>query len=97
MISLWLRRLGVAVLVSLAIVPPVHAATTGDRNQEILSVVERIAANEKVIQRVRQKLPTLDERRLRLLATLAERLEARRNTPGANMALLLFAALITFD
>ncbi|OLB06970.1 MAG: hypothetical protein AUH14_04855 [Candidatus Rokubacteria bacterium 13_2_20CM_69_15_1] len=49
--------------------------------RRILSVVERTVDNGQVVARVRQKLSTLDDKRLRLLGTLADRLDTDRGTP----------------
>jgi hypothetical protein len=65
--------------------------------RRILSVVERTVDNEQVVGRVRQKLSTLDDRRLRLIGTLADRLDTGRRTPGSDMALFLLVALIAFE
>jgi hypothetical protein len=65
--------------------------------RRILSVVERTVDNEQVVDRVRQKLSTLDDKRIRLLGTLAERLDTGRRTPRSDMALLLLVALIAFE
>ena len=65
--------------------------------RRILSVVERTVDSEQVVDRVRQKLSTLDAERLRLLSTLADRLDTDRRTPSSNMALLLLVALIAFE
>ena len=65
--------------------------------RRILSVVERTVDNEQVVGRVRQKLSTLDDKRLRLLGTLADRLDTDRGTPRSDVALLLLVALIAFE
>jgi len=65
--------------------------------RRILSVVERTVDNEQVVARVRQKLSTLDDKRLRLLGTLADRLDTDRGTPRSDVALLLLVALIAFE
>src|SRR5207253_11269953 len=62
--------------------------------RRILSVVERTVDNEQVVARVRQKLSTLDDKRLRLLGTLADRLDTDRGKPRSDVALLLLVALI---
>jgi hypothetical protein len=65
--------------------------------RRILSVVERTVDNGQVVARVRQKLSTLDDKRLRLLGTLADRLDTDRGTPRSDVALLLLVALIAFE
>jgi len=65
--------------------------------RRILSVVERTVDNEQVVARVRQKLSTLDDKRLRLLGTLADRLDTDRGKPRSDVALLLLVALIAFE
>jgi len=99
-----LSKLLAPLLVYLTSTAPAYAAgvtqETRARTAEtrrILSVVERTVDNEQVVGRVRQKLSTLDDKRLRLLGTLADRLDTARRTPGSDMALFLLVALIAFE
>lgn len=100
----WRSRLLISLVVSMTVATPVRAATIGGGTRSpgtdtgrILSVVEQAVGNKNVVRRVQRKLASLDEGRLRLLAALADRVEAGRDKPGADVALLLFAALIVFE
>jgi len=92
------------LLGSLTTVELAHAARSanGDPNRapdssRILVVVEQTTQNDRLVERVRQKLSTLDFWQVTLLAMLAERVSTSGRTPGSDVALLLLAALIVLD
>jgi hypothetical protein len=99
-----LIRFLAALLVYVTSAAPAYAAAVTQETRarlaetrRILSVVERTVDNEQVIARVRQKLSTIDDKRLRLLSTLADRLDTDRGKPRSDVALLLLVALIAFE
>ena len=74
------------------------ASTTGIHRQAIVadirSILDAKLGSADVSTKVQDKLQTLDDRQLRLMASLAERIAAEGNTPGADIALLLLTALV---
>jgi hypothetical protein len=79
--------------------PPARAssvAATG-RHREIaliLSVLDRRTANPEVRRRAADKLVTLSDRQIRLIASLSERVSDNGAGPAAGIALLLITALL---
>jgi len=63
----------------------------------ILSVLEHRMGSNGPPERARDKLLTLSEERLRLIASLSKRIANAGQTAGADLALLLIAALIVLD
>lgn len=93
------------VLLGLALylvsIGPVHAAPVprvdhGRRSgtHQVLSVLEREVGDPALLDRARRKLSALDEREVRLLATLARRIDRSGPTLAADVALFLLAALL---
>ena len=62
---------------------------------KILSVFENRIEDRQLLERTKDKLLTLDQRQLRLIASLSERVAKEGNTAGSDIAFLLMTALIT--
>jgi hypothetical protein len=62
---------------------------------KILSVFENRIEDQRSLDRTRDKLLALDQRQLRLIASLSERVTKEGNTAGSDIAFLLMTALIT--
>jgi hypothetical protein len=62
---------------------------------KILSVFENRIGDQELLERTKDKLLTLDQRQLRLIASLSERVVKEGNTAGSDIAFLLMTALIT--
>ena len=62
---------------------------------KILSVFENRIEDQQLLERTKDKLLTLDQRQLRLIASLSERVANEGNTAGSDIAFLLMTALIT--
>jgi hypothetical protein len=62
---------------------------------KILSVFENRIADQQLLDRTKSKLLTLDQRQLRLIASLSDRVAKEGNTTGSDIAFLLMTALIT--
>jgi hypothetical protein len=78
--------------------PQMIASTTGIHRQAVVanirSILDAKLGSADVSTKVQDKLQTLDDRHLRLLASLAERIAPEGNTPGADIAFLLLTALV---
>jgi len=64
-----------------------------DRHK-ILSVLEDKVRDRKLLEKVKDKLDTLDDRRTRLIASLSDRIAHEEKTAGADIAFLLITILI---
>lgn len=68
---------------------------------KILSVLEERAndgkLDRKLMEKAEQKLAALDERHLRLIASLCDRIEARGDDAGADIAFLMTAMLVVLS
>ena len=62
---------------------------------KILSVFENRIEDQQLLERTKDKLLALDQRQLRLIASLSERVAKGGNTAGSDIAFLLMTALIT--
>jgi hypothetical protein len=62
---------------------------------KILSVFENRIEDQQLLERAKDKLLALDQRQLRLIASLSERVAKEGNTAGSDIAFLLMTALIT--
>lgn len=63
----------------------------------ILSVLERKVGDHPLPRKAKDKLLTLSDEKLRLVASLCERISVGSDTPGAEVAFLLIAALIIWS
>ena len=63
-------------------------------SMEILLVLEEKIGNQKALEKVREKLGSLDEKQTRLIANLCERVQNSGRTAGADISLLLVSILI---
>jgi len=61
----------------------------------ILSVFENRIEDQELLKRTKDKLLTLDQRQIRLIASLSDRVDKEGNTIGSDIAFLLMTALIT--
>lgn len=62
---------------------------------KILSVFENRIEDQQLLERTKDKLLTLDQRQIRLIASLSDRAAKEGNTTGSDIAFLLMTALIT--
>jgi hypothetical protein len=62
---------------------------------KILLVLENRLEDQQLLERTRDKLLTLDDRQIRLIASLSDRIAKEGNTTGSDIAFLLMTALIT--
>jgi len=62
---------------------------------KILSVFENRIEDPQLLERTKDKLLTLDQRQIRLIASLSDRVAKEGNTTGSDIAFLLMTALIT--
>ncbi len=77
--------------------PRVANETAIDRQAEmarILSILDRKIAGPMVRRRAAEKLATLSDRQIQLIASLAERLAVDGDGPAGGIALLLITALL---
>ncbi len=61
---------------------------------KILLVLENRLEDQQLLERTRDKLLTLDDRQIRLIASLSDRIAKEGNTTGSDIAFLLMTALI---
>lgn len=64
---------------------------------KVLFVLGKCINDRDLIEKVRHKLPELSEKRLRIIASLSDRMEGSRQEPEHNLAFLLIATLIIFS
>ena len=64
---------------------------------KIVSVLESKMEGRKLPEKARRKLLDLDDAQIRLMVSLAERIAAAGQTPGADIAFLLIAALLVLS
>lgn len=64
---------------------------------KVLLVLEARAEDGRLMEKAKQKLATLDEKDLRLMASLCDRIEARGNDAGADIAFLMTAMLVVLS
>ena len=65
--------------------------------QQVLSVIGHRTKNEKVRERMREKIFTLGDRELHLAASLCERIARDDHSPGANIAFSIVTAMIVLS
>jgi hypothetical protein len=83
----------------------VHAAAERhysliDRSSEmfkVLSVVEKRVGNERLLKKIRDKLPALSDDRLKMIASLSEKIDADDHSAQTDIAFLLLTTLIIFS
>jgi hypothetical protein len=64
---------------------------------KVLSVVEKRVGDKRLIKKVKDKLPTLSEDRLHMLASLSERIADDKHSAKTDIAFLLLTTLIIFS
>jgi hypothetical protein len=62
---------------------------------KILLVLENRIEDRRSLEKTRGKLLTLDDRQIRLIASLSDRVHTEGNTTGSELAFFLMTALIT--
>ncbi len=62
---------------------------------KILSVFENRIEDQQLLERAKDKLLTLDQRQIRLIASLSDRVAKEGDTAGSDIAFLLMTALMT--
>jgi hypothetical protein len=68
-----------------------------DRTSEmfkVLSVVERRVGDEKLLKKIRDKLPALSDDRLQMIASLSEKIVADDHSARTDIAFLILTTLI---
>lgn len=73
-----------------------HSAPSPDMTK-ILSVLKERAEDGKLLEKAKQKLAIMDEKDLRLMASLCDQIEARGNDAGADIAFLMTAMLVVLS
>ena len=71
-----------------------------DRSSEmflVLSVVEKRVGNEKLLKRIRDKLPELSDDRLQMIASFSEKIDADDHSVQTDIAFLILTTLIIFS
>jgi hypothetical protein len=63
----------------------------------VLSVLEKRVGDQRLLGKIRDKLPTLSEDRLRMIASLSERVAVDDHSAKTDIAFLLLTALIIFS
>jgi hypothetical protein len=101
---------GLALVQGLILLPVTTLAATGKKADDsharyklifsadvskILSVFENRIEDPQLLERTKDKLLTLDQRQIRLIASLSDRVAKEGNTTGSDIAFLLMTALIT--
>jgi len=79
---------------------PAHQLSLLERRSDmfkVLSVLEKRIGDRELIEKVRHKLPELSEKRLKMIASLSDRMEGSSREPEHNVAFLLIATLIIFS
>ncbi len=75
-----------------------HQAVSGKNElTRILSVLEAKEGDPRVLKKAIEKIRGLNERQLRLLSSLCDRIAAAEGTAGADIAFSLIAALIVLS
>ncbi len=69
----------------------------GNDRARIISVLEKGVGSHRLPEQAREKLATMHEGELRLVAALCDRIESANDGGGADLALLLAAALIVLS
>jgi hypothetical protein len=64
---------------------------------KVLSMMEKRVTDRKLIQKIKDKLPTLGENRLRMLAYLSEEVGVDDRSPKTDIAFLIATTLIIFS
>ena len=106
--KLFLKKASLSILLCLLLAVPVTKGETHANaletlpeavfvkrdSMEILLVLEGKIGNQKALEKVREKLGSLDEKQTRLIANLCERVQNSGRTAGADISLLLVSILI---
>jgi hypothetical protein len=69
----------------------------GEEISMILKVLEKKMGNQKIPQKALDKLFSLSDEQIGLIATLSERIEDNTRTVGADVAFLLITALLVWS
>ncbi len=64
---------------------------------KVLSLMERRVTDRKLLNKIRDKLPTLGEDRLRMLASLSGEVDAENRSAKTDFAFLVLTTLIIFS
>lgn len=89
--------LGLAGMANLDAAPLRQQERTIQQREElahVLSVVEHRTTDPKVLEKMRKKLPGLNDRELHLAALLCERISRDDSSAGANIAFSIVTAMI---
>ena len=78
-------------------IPTIRAVNRRADLHKILSVLEMKMGGDPLPGKVKDKLSTLTDGQIRLIASLSGRIADDGHTPGADIAFLLIAALIIFS
>ncbi len=74
-----------------------HLLNSQAESFKIISMMEKRVADRKLIQKIKDKLPTLGEDRLRMLAYLSEEVGVDDRSPKTDIAFLIATTLIIFS
>lgn len=74
-----------------------YAETRGRDTVNILSVLATRSSDGKVLGKAAEKLSAMNDRDLRLISSLCDRISADRGTAGADIAFSLITAMIVLS
>jgi len=99
--TLYILMFAIAGVSSAAAATPLPRAgqTIGHRNdlRQVLAVVEHRTRDGKVLEKMRKKLAVLDDRQLRVAASLCEQITRDDESPGAAIAFSIVTAIIVLS
>jgi hypothetical protein len=77
--------------------PVRHESAGRGEAYRVMAVLEKRIGSSRLPLQAKEKLFTMDREDLRLISSLCDRIEAAGDRPGADVALLLAAALIVLS
>lgn len=76
---------------------PIHSLSMMSREADMLQILSVLAnrmEDQKLFEKARDKLSTLSDRQMRLIASLSDRIAGEGKTAGTDIAFFLITALI---
>ena len=84
-------------ITGLEISPPRVSSSRGEEISKILKVLENKMGNQKITPKTLDKLHSLSDEQIGLIATLSERIADNSQTVAADVAFLLITALLVWS
>lgn len=101
LVTLFILMFAIAGVSSAAAATPLQRAgqAGGHRDdlRQVLSVVEHRTRDGKVLEKMRKKLAAMDDRQLRVAASLCEQITRDDDSPGATIAFSIVTAIIVLS